>query len=120
MLTRASTVGAMACSSRDRSAEFRNTVRLLKSRNLNKNGHLGRSNGTVVATREVSQFMDIARSIGKDITSTYSKLEKLTLLAKRKTIFDDKPVEIQKLTNMIKQDIANLNKQIGQLQTIAK
>ena len=60
------------------------------------------------------------RSIGKDITSTYSKLEKLTLLAKRKTIFDDKPVEIQKLTNMIKQDIANLNKQIGQLQTIAK
>ena len=60
------------------------------------------------------------RSIGKDITSTYTKLEKLTLLAKRKTIFDDKPVEIQELTYIIKQDIAHLNKQIGQLQTIAK
>merc|ERR1711971_799123 len=114
------TVGAMACSSRDRRAEFRNTVRLLKSRNLNKNGHIGRSNGTVLATREVSQFMDIARSIGKDITSTYTKLEKLTLLAKKKTMFDDKPVEIQELTNIIKQDIAHLIKQIGQLQTIAK
>ena len=88
----------------------------------------------MVATREASQFMDIARlvpfqhiyqefpcrSIGKDITSTYTKLEKLTLLAKRKTIFDDKPVEIQELTYIIKQDIAHLNKQIGQLQTIAK
>ena len=115
----------------------RNTVRSLKGRNLNNNGHLGRSNGAVVATREASQFMDIARlvsfdhltifdreylcrSIGKDITSTYTKLEKLTLLAKRKTIFDDKPVEIQELTYIIKQDIAHLNKQIGQLQTIAK
>ena len=41
-------------------------------------------------------------------------------MAKRKTIFDDKPVEIQELTYIIKQDIAHLNKQIGQLQTIAK
>jgi hypothetical protein len=29
-------------------------------------------------------------------------------------------VEIQELTYIIKQDIAHLNKQIGQLQTIAK
>ena len=39
---------------------------------------------------------------------------------RRRTIFDDKPVEIQELTYIIKQDIAHLNKQIGQLQTIAK
>merc|ERR1712038_1763788 len=108
----------MTCGSRDRTAEFRNTVLSLKGRNLNSNGFPGRS--TVVATREASQLMDIARRIGKDITSTYCKLEKLTLLAKRKTIFDDKPVEIQELTYIIKQDIAHLNKQIGQLQTIAK
>jgi len=108
----------MTCGSRDRTAEFRNTVLSLKGQNLNCNPR--RSNGAVVATREASQLMHIARSIGKDITTTYSKVEKLTLLAKRKTIFDDKPMEIQKLTNMIKQDIAHLNKQIGQLQTIAK
>ena len=111
------------------------TVRSLKGRN--HNGHLGRSNnGAVVAIREASQFMDIARllplqylfhrksclfrSIGKDISSTYTKLEKLTLLAKRRTIFDDKPAEIQKLSYIIKQDIAHLNKQIAQLHTIGK
>ena len=65
-------------------------------------------------------FVHLCRSIGKDITSTYTKLEKLTLLAKKKTIFDDNRVAVQKLTNVIKQDIAHLNKQIGQLQTIAK
>ena len=37
-----------------------------------------------------AEFMTIARSIGKDIANTYTKLEKLTLLAKRKTIFDDR------------------------------
>ena len=65
-------------------------------------------------------FVHLCRSIGKDITSTYTKLEKLTLMAKKKTIFDDNRVAVQKLTNVIKQDIAHLNKQIGQLQTIAK
>ena len=37
---------------------------------------------------------------------------------RKKTIFDDKPVEIQELTFIIKEDIANLNKQIAQLQTV--
>ena len=58
------------------------------------------------------------RSIGKDIANTYTKLEKLTLLAKRKTIFDDRPQEIQKLTYIIKEDMNQLNRQIGQLQDI--
>ena len=65
-------------------------------------------------------FVHLCRSIGKDITSTYTKLEKLTLMAKKKTIFDDNRVAVQKLTNVIKQDIAHINKQIRQLQTIAK
>ena len=37
-------------------------------------------------------------------------------MAKRKSLFDDKPVEIQELTYIIKQDIGSLNKQIAQLQ----
>lgn len=32
--------------------------------------------------RQSAEFMKIARSIGKDIANTYTKLEKLTLLAK--------------------------------------
>ena len=39
-------------------------------------------------------------------------------MAKRKSLFDDKPVEIQELTYIIKQDINSLNKQIAQLQEV--
>lgn len=45
--------------------------------------------------RQSGEFMQIAKSIGRDITNTYAKLEKLTLLARRKTLFDDRPQEIQ-------------------------
>jgi syntaxin 5 len=47
-------------------------------------------------------------------------LEKLTILAKRKSLFDDKPVEIQELTYIIKQDIGSLNKDIAQLQQLTR
>ena len=41
-------------------------------------------------------------------------------VAKRKSLFDDKPEEIQQLTFIVKQDIASLNKQILQLQSLCK
>ncbi|KAL1918410.1 uncharacterized protein VTP21DRAFT_3070 [Calcarisporiella thermophila] len=63
-----------------------------------------------------SEFIRIALAISRDINSTSSKLDKLAKLAKRKTLFDDKPVEISELTNIIKQEIAKLNKQIALLQ----
>ncbi|CAO3608721.1 unnamed protein product [Cunninghamella blakesleeana] len=62
----------------------------------------------------------MASEISRNITSTAGKLEKLTKLAKRKTLFDDKPVEISELTFIIKQDIAKLNKQIAMLQDYTK
>lgn len=40
------------------------------------------------------------------------------LVAKRKSLFDDKPIEIQELTYIIKQDIKSLNDKIAQLQTV--
>jgi syntaxin 5 len=39
-------------------------------------------------------------------------------VAKRKTLFDDRPVEISELTYVIKQDLAALNSQIAALQTL--
>jgi len=63
-----------------------------------------------------SEFARMAAAIGKDINITAAKLQKLTKLAKRKTLFDDRPVEISELTYIIKQDIAKLNKQIALLQ----
>lgn len=100
-----------AMTSRDRTGEFKSAAKLLQGSSV----HLQRKH-TDRGAHEWSQFMHVARQIGKDIASTFSKLEKLTLLAKRKTIFDDRPVEIQELTYIIKQDIGSLNKQIAQLQ----
>jgi syntaxin 5 len=39
-------------------------------------------------------------------------------VAKRKTLFDDRPVEISELTYVIKQDLAALNSNIAQLQAL--
>ncbi|KAF8445750.1 t-SNARE [Boletus edulis BED1] len=67
-----------------------------------------------------TEFSRMASSIGKDISSTTIKLGKLAHLAKRKTLFDDRPVEISELTYIIKQDIANINRQIAALQSFLK
>lgn len=40
------------------------------------------------------------------------------LVAKKKSLFDDRPMEIQELTYIIKQDITGLNQQIAQLQEV--
>ena len=41
-------------------------------------------------------------------------------MAKKRTLFDDRPQEIQELTYIIREDIANLNKQISHLQGFMK
>ena len=67
-----------------------------------------------------SEFARNAAQIGRGITGTMEKLERLAQLAKRKTLFDDRPVEIAELTYVIKQDLASLNQQISSLQTLQK
>ncbi|TFK36908.1 t-SNARE [Crucibulum laeve] len=67
-----------------------------------------------------SEFSRMASAIGKDISGTTLKLSKLAQLAKRKTLFDDRPVEISELTFIIKQDIAGINKKIAALQSYVK
>ena len=39
-------------------------------------------------------------------------------MARRKTLFDDRPVEISELTYIVKQDLASLNSQISSLQSL--
>ncbi|XP_027489345.1 syntaxin-5, partial [Corapipo altera] len=70
--------------------------------------------------RQRSEFSLMAKRIGKDLSNTFAKLEKLTILAKRKSLFDDKAVEIEELTYIIRQDITSLNKQIAQLQELLR
>lgn len=121
-------------SGKDRTKEFASAVQTAlkthppthRASSMNSTGQLYKDenhhpllNG-VAATNETarpkSQFAVFAKKIALDINSTFSKLERLSVLAKRKSLFDDRPVEIQELTYIIKQDIAQLNNQIAQLQ----
>ncbi|KAF9505644.1 hypothetical protein BS47DRAFT_1306327 [Hydnum rufescens UP504] len=106
----------------DRTNEFRACVESIRNRSSIPNREAQDKqrlpNGTGKPSK--SEFARMASAIGKDITNTTTKLDKLAQLAKRKTLFDDRPVEISELTYIIKQDIANLNKQIASLQTFVK
>ncbi|XP_022710082.1 syntaxin-5-like [Varroa jacobsoni] len=103
---------------RDRSVEFANAAKQMQSRMGNGvragSGLANRRKG-IRGLQEYSLFMRASAQIGRDITATFVKLEKLALLAKKKSIFDDRPHEIQELTYIIKQDLSSLNKQIAQL-----
>lgn len=71
------------------------------------------------ATRK-SKFSQQASIIARDIAHTTELLLKLALLAKRKPLFDDRPVEIGELTYVIKQDIFKIEQSIQNLQKYAK
>jgi len=105
----------MTC--RDRTAEF---FRIVEEERLKRQGAGAAQGNRPKPLARRSEFMNIAKAIGVDISNTYAKLEKLTILAKKKSLFDDRPVEIQDLTYIIKQDISSLNKQIAQLQEFSK
>ncbi|XP_068182276.1 syntaxin-5a isoform X2 [Antennarius striatus] len=104
----------MTC--RDRTLEFQSACKSLQGR---PNG-VQASKPVLNALRQRSDFTVMAKRIGKDLNNTFAKLEKLTILAKRKSLFDDKAVEIEELTYIIKQDINSLNKQIAQLQDLVR
>ncbi|XP_063699486.1 syntaxin-5 [Culicoides brevitarsis] len=104
---------------RDRSGEFGNAIRSLQSRNIQRAVNI-RDPKRVKQMQSYAEFMMIAKTVGKNIASTYAKLEKLTLLAKKKSLFDDRPTEIQELTYIIKGDLNSLNQQIARLQEVSK
>ncbi|CAK9805460.1 Syx5 [Anthophora plagiata] len=105
--------------SRDRTNEFVNAIRTMQSRTVARTAVL-QNPRRARQLQSYSNFMMIAKSIGKNIAGTYTKLEKLALLAKRKSIFNDRQVEIEELTNIIKTDLKSLNHQIGKLQELSK
>lgn len=108
----------------DRTHEFRACVDSIRSRSAltTKSSEASQRLVSQNASRHASksEFSRMASAIGKDISSTTVKLNKLAQLAKRRTLFDDRPVEISELTFIIKQDIAHINKQIAALQTYVK
>ncbi|KAG9123317.1 cis-Golgi t-SNARE syntaxin [Ceratobasidium sp. 392] len=101
----------------DRTVEFRTCVDSIRNRSANPPKPKRQLPGP---SGSKSEFARMAGAIGRDIAGTTVKLEKLAQLAKRKTLFDDKPVEISELTYVIKQEIASINKQIATLQAYVK
>lgn len=105
---------------KDRTAEFHSAVESMLSHSQTasmpvEKHKLLNNNQTRFAPQSKSDFARAAASIGREINSTVAKLQKLAKLAKRKTLFDDRPIEINELIYIIKQDIAKINQQISQL-----
>lgn len=105
--------------SRDRTNEFVKAIQSLQNRNISRAvGFRDARKAKVI--QSYSEFMALARHVGRNIASTYAKLEKMTMLAKRKSLFDDRGSEIQELTYIIKGDLSSLNQQIAKLQDVSK
>jgi len=102
---------AYATSVKDRTVEFQNVLAKYatsapKSTNVSQNR----------PTAAHAEFSRRAQAISHDLSQTTAKLDRLSQLARRKTLFDDRPVEISELTYIIKHDIAGLNRQLAELQ----
>jgi syntaxin 5 len=80
------------------------------------------ANGTSAESqrRQRSEFARKAAEIGRGISGSMAKLERLAQLARRKTLFDDRPVEIEELTFVIKQDLASLTQQLSELRDVSR
>lgn len=63
---------------RDRTGEFATTIRSLQGRNISRAVNI-RDPRKATQLQSYGEFMMIAKHIGRNIASTYSKLEKLTL-----------------------------------------
>ncbi|KAF2747467.1 putative ER-golgi SNARE complex subunit Sed5 [Sporormia fimetaria CBS 119925] len=113
----------MAVSIQDRTEEFRAILaQAQRKQALSKSGAQRQSllsnqqKAEANGKKQRSEFARSAAEIGRGIAATMGKLERLAELAKRKTLFDDKPAEINQLTFVIKQDLAQLTAQIRSLQ----
>lgn len=143
---------AVSTSIQDRTSEFHSVLtQVQKQRHSNKIGAQRQSllsnaqkadNAPASAEKpRRSEFARRAAEIGRGISGTMAKLEKLAqrasspllsplkqeppanpqlAVAKRKTLFDDRPLEINELTYIIKQDLSSLNTQISSLQTLTR
>jgi syntaxin 5 len=107
------TLEDMPC--RERTSEFRTAAKSLEMKQHAMNGYTGKRPHRKAVEDSVA-FNQKAKRIGRDLSHTCAKLEKLAMLTKKTTLFNDRVSEIEELTDLVKMDITGLNKQIGHLQ----
>lgn len=105
----------MSSTIQNRTHEFQQCVA-----NFDKINKLGNNSQQRNGPVKKSKFSQQASVIAKDIAHTTELLLKLALLAKRKPLFDDRPIEIGELTYVIKQDIFKIEQSIQNLQKFAR
>ncbi|PKU64238.1 syntaxin-32-like [Dendrobium catenatum] len=113
--------GQSSC--RDRTREFLNAAEVLKkslsSGPISQSSNAGsKIEGPKSAVSIQSEFNKRVSMIGIGIHHTSQKLDRLTKLAKRTSVFDDPTVEIQELTAVIKEEITALNSAVLDLQLL--
>lgn len=115
----------MAVSIQDRTDEFRSI--LAQAQRRQAQSKTGAQRQSLLTTQEKAQanpspqrqrseFARNAAEVARGVASTMQKLERLSQLARRKTLFDDRPVEFDELTFVIKQDMTALSGQVQNLQ----
>ncbi|CAI4223328.1 unnamed protein product [Auanema sp. JU1783] len=101
---------------RDRTSEFKTTAKSYQMK-VQGNGHRPPNKHEILA--DSTHFNQLAKRIGRDLSMTCSKMEKLAELAKRRSLFDENS-EIEQLSRVVREDITGLNKQIASLQEFSK
>lgn len=96
----------------DRTAEFHSCV-VIASKSIKQRE---KAKDTSKAPKKASEFFSAASSISNKINSTSEKLQRLAQLCQKKSIFDDHTTRIQELTYIIKQDLAHITEEVGNLQ----
>jgi len=107
----------------DRTQEFLQVVNLAKQRLQTSQPQIRtqpKNNGGVATIRQRQEFNQHAKQVGQNVAKTFEKLEKLTILCKKRTLFDDRPVEISELTHIIKKDIDGLKRSLVALEATSK
>ncbi|KAK6456128.1 snare protein SED5/Syntaxin 5 [Scheffersomyces xylosifermentans] len=103
----------MSLSIQNRTFEFQQCVTSFDKINKKQNHYTKPVDSTWPPKK--SKFSQQASIIAKDIVHATDLLSKLAILAKRKPMFDDKPVEIGELTYVIKQEIFKIEQNIQNL-----
>ncbi|CAF4234015.1 unnamed protein product [Adineta steineri] len=105
---------------RDRTDEFGKTVKQIISRrdafNSSPNTSINCRQQPQSVIKQHVVFMQSVKKVGEDLSQILLKLEQLAIITKQSSLFNDKTMEIDDLSQSINQDITNSNLHIGLLQ----
>ncbi|CAF0770448.1 unnamed protein product [Adineta steineri] len=105
---------------RDRTDEFEKTVIQIISRRdafyCSPNTSINCRQQPQSVIKQHVVFMQSVKKVGEDLSQILLKLEQLAIITKQSSLFNDKTMEIDDLTQSINQDITNSNLHIGLLQ----